>query len=124
MTDAEQREWITTSDAADLLGRSADHTRTLLTEYECERREISAKSHKWRRSDVLAVRDLHKFHRRGQDAPNYCTPDGANRLKARIEAFWRERGHTVTVELIETPAPAGTPRVDIRSDMVDGLPVK
>lgn len=138
MTAAKQQEWITTVEAAELLGAHVDNARKALISMECETREPRSKGSVvlWRRADVLAVRDLRKFQRRTTapraytagprtyDGPDHCGPNGAARLKARIEAYWRERGHTVTVELIETPAPAGTPRVDIRSNMVDGLPVK
>lgn len=49
---------------------------------------------------------------------------GANALKARIEAYWRERGYDVQIMLVEGPF---TPqlracRVDVRSDLVNGLP--
>lgn len=49
---------------------------------------------------------------------------GAAELKARIESYWRERGHDVQVMLVEgsfTPALRAS-RVDIRSDLVNGLP--
>ena len=52
------------------------------------------------------------------------TVDGAHALKAKIEAYWRERGHTVMVALHNVgfhPAIRAA-RYDVRSDMVNGLP--
>jgi hypothetical protein len=49
---------------------------------------------------------------------------GAAELKTRIESYWRERGHDVQVMLVEgsfTPALRAS-RVDVRSDLVNGLP--
>ncbi|MCW5725218.1 MAG: phosphoglycolate phosphatase [Maricaulaceae bacterium] len=55
---------------------------------------------------------------------DFCTPEGARRLKARIEAFWAERGYNVTIDLVDAgfmPAMRSA-RTDVRSDMVNGLP--
>lgn len=55
---------------------------------------------------------------------DYCTPDGARRLKQRIEDFWRERGYAVDVKLVEAgfvPAMRSA-RFDVRSDLVNGFP--
>lgn len=55
---------------------------------------------------------------------DWCTEDGAKRLKLKIEAFWRERGYDVDVALVEAgflPAMRSA-RTDVRSDMVNGLP--
>ena len=49
---------------------------------------------------------------------------GANALKVRIEAYWSARGHAVQVMLVEggfSPALRAS-RVDVRSDLVNGLP--
>ena len=57
---------------------------------------------------------------------DFCNVDGARRLKQRIEEYWRERGYTVDVKLIEAgfvPAMRSA-RTDVRSDMVNGLPSK
>ncbi len=53
-----------------------------------------------------------------------CTPDGAARLKSRIEAYWSERGYQVDVSLIEMGhnVKMRSARVDVRSDMVGGMP--
>lgn len=51
---------------------------------------------------------------------------GAAELKARIEAYWRAKGHDVQVVLVEgafTPALRAS-RIDVRSDLVNGLPRK
>jgi hypothetical protein len=55
---------------------------------------------------------------------DFCSRNGAQILKARIEAYWRERGHTVTVALHNVgfhPAIRAA-RFDVRSDMVNGMP--
>ena len=46
-----------------------------------------------------------------------CTPEGARRLKARIEAYWAERGYDVNVDLVEA-------RTDVRSNLVNGMPTR
>lgn len=57
-------------------------------------------------------------------APDYTSQEGALELQARIEAYWRARGHDVHIVL----APARfTPQVraaryDIRSNLVNGQP--
>lgn len=55
---------------------------------------------------------------------DHCDREGANALKTRIETYWRERGAVVTVELVASPyLPAmRIARVDVRSDMLNGLP--
>lgn len=55
---------------------------------------------------------------------DFCSRDGAHALKAKIEAYWRERGHTVMVALHNVgfhPAIRAA-RYDVRSDMVNGMP--
>lgn len=54
----------------------------------------------------------------------YCDEAGANKLKATIEAYWRERGKSVTVILERVGYDAGmrSCRFDVRSTMVNGLP--
>jgi len=57
---------------------------------------------------------------------DFCNVDGARRLKQRIEEYWRERGYTVDVKLIEAGFVAAmrSARTDVRSDMVNGMPTK
>ena len=57
-------------------------------------------------------------------AQDYCTREGAERLKREIERYWAERGHHVTVRLVEGSflASMRSKREDIRSDMRNGLP--
>jgi len=57
---------------------------------------------------------------------DFCNVDGARRLKQRIEEYWRERGFTVDVKLIEAGFVAAmrSARTDVRSDMVNGMPTK
>ena len=55
-----------------------------------------------------------------------CTPEGARRLKARIEAYWAERGYDVSVVLVEAgfmPAMRSA-RTDVRSNLVNGMPTR
>lgn len=55
---------------------------------------------------------------------DWTTPTGAATLKQRIEAYWRERGYEVQVMLVDGPFnPAlRAARVDVRSELVNGLP--
>ena len=55
---------------------------------------------------------------------DYTCQDGAKELKARIEAFWRARGHEVQVMLVEAPFTQAirAARYDVRSELVNGLP--
>jgi len=57
---------------------------------------------------------------------DFCSTDGARRLKQRIEEYWRERGYTVDVKLIDAGFVAAmrSARTDVRSDMVNGLPAR
>ena len=57
---------------------------------------------------------------------DFCNVDGARRLKQRIEEYWRERGYTVDVKLIEAGFVAAmrSARTDVRSDMVNGMPMR
>ena len=55
---------------------------------------------------------------------DYCSQDGAQALKARIEAYWAARGQQVMVALHNVgfhPAIRAA-RFDVRSDMVNGMP--
>lgn len=53
-----------------------------------------------------------------------CDRLGACDLRDRIESFWRERGATVAVKLVEAPFTPNmrSARVDVRSDMLNGWP--
>ena len=53
---------------------------------------------------------------------DFCTREGAMRLKERIEAYWKDRGYDVNIELHEAgfmPAMRSA-RTDVRSNMVNG----
>ena len=55
---------------------------------------------------------------------DFCTREGALRLKERIESYWKERGYDVSIELQEAgfmPAMRSA-RTDVRSNMVNGMP--
>jgi hypothetical protein len=55
---------------------------------------------------------------------DFCSVDGARKLKQKIEDYWRERGYDVRVKLVEAPFMAAmrSARTDVRSDMVNGMP--
>ena len=55
---------------------------------------------------------------------DFCNADGARRLKQRIEEYWRDRGYTVDVKLVDAGFVAAmrSARTDVRSDMVNGMP--
>lgn len=56
----------------------------------------------------------------------WCDAEGARILKKRIEEFWREQGLEPEVRLIDRsfhPAMRSA-RVDVRSEMINGQPVK
>ncbi len=57
---------------------------------------------------------------------DFCNAEGARRLKQRIEEYWRDRGFTVDVKLIEAGFVAAmrSARTDVRSDMVNGFPTR
>jgi hypothetical protein len=58
------------------------------------------------------------------EPPDFCSQNGALALKAKLEAYWRERGHDVMISLQNVgfhPAIRAA-RYDVRSDMVNGLP--
>ncbi|MGE0045158.1 MAG: phosphoglycolate phosphatase [Hyphomonadaceae bacterium] len=57
---------------------------------------------------------------------DFCTNDGAKRLKQRIEDYWKERGYNVDVKLIDAGFVAAmrSARTDVRSNMVNGLPTR
>jgi hypothetical protein len=55
---------------------------------------------------------------------DFCSTEGARRLKQRIEAYWNDRGFAVDIKLVEAGfVPAmRSGRTDVRSDMVNGFP--
>lgn len=57
---------------------------------------------------------------------DWCTTDGARRLKDKIEAYWRDRGFDVDIDLVEGGfiAAMRSGRTDVRSDMINGMPVR
>jgi hypothetical protein len=60
----------------------------------------------------------------GREPPDFCSREGALALKEKIEAYWRERGHSVMVSLQNVgfhPAIRAA-RYDLRTDMVNGMP--
>lgn len=61
---------------------------------------------------------------RSRGEADFCSREGAMALKAKIEAYWRERGQDVMIALHNVgfhPAIRAA-RYDVRSDMVNGMP--
>lgn len=60
----------------------------------------------------------------GEIMSDLCTNDGARRLAAKIEHYWRKQGFDIKVEMRDegfvTTMRSG--RTDVRSDMVNGMP--
>lgn len=56
---------------------------------------------------------------------DFCTREGAERLKSQIEAYWAARGHKVKVNLVYGGflASMRSARTDIRSNLINGIPV-
>ena len=55
---------------------------------------------------------------------DFCTMEGAKRLKMKIEEYWRSRGFEVNINLVDSgfvPAMRSA-RTDVRSNMVNGMP--
>ena len=57
---------------------------------------------------------------------DWCTTDGALKLKEKIEAYWRDRGYDVNIDLVEAGfiAAMRSGRTDVRSNMVNGMPTR
>lgn len=57
---------------------------------------------------------------------DWCTTNGARKLKDKIEAYWRERGYDVDIDLVEAGfiAAMRSGRTDVRSNMVNGMPTR
>ena len=57
---------------------------------------------------------------------DYCTKEGAERLKDQIEAYWAERGHDVRVNLVNGGflASMRSARTDVRSNLINGVPTR
>lgn len=77
---------------------------------------------------TLALHDFNEaftdYSASGAEPADYCSREGALNLKAKIEAYWRERGHNVMIALHNVgfhPAIRAA-RFDVRSDMVNGMP--
>lgn len=127
--DAEQEEWITTREAADVLKLSHNQAFVILGENECKRRDVNPRFSEWRRADVLALAELRQGPMRPRRITDsdpaeekYREPRGfAHSLAERIRDYWAERGYdvragvrVVNVGLIR--------RNVITSDLVNGLP--
>jgi hypothetical protein len=74
--------------------------------------------------DVIESGDYFSAPTHSAGESDFCSRDGAHALKAKIEAYWRERGHNVMVALHNVgfhPAIRAA-RFDVRSDMINGMP--
>lgn len=74
--------------------------------------------------DDVPEGDYFSANTRSAGESDFCSRDGAHALKAKIEAYWRERGHDVMVALHNVgfhPAIRAA-RFDVRSDMINGMP--
>lgn len=57
---------------------------------------------------------------------DYCTREGAERLKNQIEAYWADRGYDVKINLTQggfLPSMRSA-RTDVRSNMINGVPTR
>ena len=56
---------------------------------------------------------------------DYCTREGAERIKKQIEEYWAERGLKVSISLVQGGflASMRSARTDVRSNMINGIPV-
>lgn len=57
---------------------------------------------------------------------DFCNQDGASRLAAKIQDFWRKRGFDVVVEMKDEGfvSTMRSARTDVRSDMINGMPTR
>ncbi|MFC6199856.1 hypothetical protein [Ponticaulis profundi] len=55
---------------------------------------------------------------------DFCTNEGALKLKQKIEAYWKDRGFDVNIDLVDAGFVAAmrSGRTDVRSNMVNGMP--
>ncbi len=63
---------------------------------------------------------------RYREPPDFCSRKGAIALMEKIDAYWRERGYEVKFDLQNVgfhPAIRES-RYDLRTDMVDGFPIR
>ena len=68
--------------------------------------------------------DAHLFVPGAGGLADYCTREGADSLRRKIESYWKERGCDVIVTLHNAGFHAAirAARYEIRSDLVNGLP--
>ncbi len=62
----------------------------------------------------------------GLSMVDMCDRDGASRLAAKIEEFWRKRGFDVSIEMKDEGfvSTMRSARTDVRSDMINGMPIR
>ncbi len=66
---------------------------------------------------------MRRYHCDPNNRPDYCSLEGAQALKAKIEAAWKARGLTPRFQIVASHSGDVTRlRYDIRSDMVGGWP--
>lgn len=57
---------------------------------------------------------------------DFCTTEGARKLKQKIESYWKDRGFDVNIDLVDagfTPS-MRSGRTDVRSNMINGMPTR
>lgn len=55
---------------------------------------------------------------------DYCSDEGAGRLRSLIQEYWKKQGYDVDVKLVQEGfvSTMRSSRYDVRSDMVNGMP--
>lgn len=55
---------------------------------------------------------------------DYCSNEGATRLRTIIQEYWRKQGYDVDIKLVQEGfvSTMRSSRFDVRSDMVNGMP--
>lgn len=83
-----------------------------------EKREIAARLN-------LSMQQVHNLVTAATSNPkDLCGRDGALKLKALIEAYWRERGYDIEVRIVEKSYldVMRSDRCDVRSNLINGRP--
>lgn len=78
----------------------------------------------WVGKQVVVLRDEYIANTEVIMKGDYCTREGAERLKNQIEAYWAERGLDVKINLVQAgflPSMRSA-RTDVRSNMINGVP--
>ena len=65
-------------------------------------------------------------HYQPRCSAEWCSDPAASELRNKIEAYWRKRGFAIQTEAVDAEYvdTCRTARVDIRSNLINGLPPK